>query len=58
MRLHSGEHPRLGATDVLPFVPIEGVSLDDCAALPTRPVNVSQMNFDPGLLLRTRSETH
>ncbi|HJX91488.1 MAG TPA: glutamate formimidoyltransferase [Pyrinomonadaceae bacterium] len=33
MRLHSGEHPRLGATDVLPFVPIKGVSLDDCAAL-------------------------
>ena len=33
MRLHSGEHPRLGATDVLPFVPIKGVSLDDCAVL-------------------------
>jgi len=33
MRLHSGEHPRLGATDVLPFVPIKGVSLVDCAAL-------------------------
>ena len=33
MRLHRGEHPRLGATDVLPFVPIKGVSLDDCAAL-------------------------
>jgi len=33
MRLHSGVHPRLGATDVLPFVPIRGVSLDDCATL-------------------------
>jgi len=33
MRVHRGEHPRLGATDVLPFVPIEGVSLDDCATL-------------------------
>ena len=30
MRTHSGEHPRLGATDVLPFVPLEGVSMDDC----------------------------
>ena len=33
MRAHTGVHPRLGATDVLPFVPISGVSLDDCAAL-------------------------
>jgi glutamate formiminotransferase/glutamate formiminotransferase/formiminotetrahydrofolate cyclodeaminase len=33
MRRHRGEHPRLGATDVLPFVPIRGVSLEDCAAL-------------------------
>jgi glutamate formiminotransferase len=33
MRRHSGVHPRLGATDVLPFVPISGVSLEDCAAL-------------------------
>ena len=33
MRTHSGVHPRLGATDVLPFVPIRGVSLDDCVLL-------------------------
>jgi glutamate formiminotransferase/glutamate formiminotransferase/formiminotetrahydrofolate cyclodeaminase len=33
IRSHSGVHPRLGATDVLPFVPIRGVSLDDCATL-------------------------
>lgn len=33
MRLHKGEHPRLGATDVLPFVPIKGVSLEECASL-------------------------
>src|SRR6185436_2339255 len=33
MRSHSGVHPRLGATDVLPFVPIRGVSMDDCVAL-------------------------
>jgi glutamate formiminotransferase/glutamate formiminotransferase/formiminotetrahydrofolate cyclodeaminase len=33
MRTHRGVHPRLGATDVLPFVPILGVTLDDCAAL-------------------------
>ena len=33
MRLHQGVHPRLGATDVLPFVPISGVTIDDCVAL-------------------------
>jgi glutamate formiminotransferase len=30
---HSGAHPRIGATDVVPFIPIEGVSLEDCAEL-------------------------
>jgi glutamate formiminotransferase len=30
MRTHKGEHPRLGATDVLPFVPVRGVTMDDC----------------------------
>jgi glutamate formiminotransferase/formiminotetrahydrofolate cyclodeaminase len=30
---HAGEHPRMGATDVVPFVPVEGVTLDDCAEL-------------------------
>ncbi len=30
---HQGVHPRIGATDVVPFVPIEGVTLEDCAAV-------------------------
>ncbi len=30
---HQGEHPRLGATDVVPFVPLSGTSMDDCIAL-------------------------
>ncbi|HEV2834231.1 MAG TPA: glutamate formimidoyltransferase [Pyrinomonadaceae bacterium] len=33
MRTHQGEHPRLGATDVLPFVPVRGVTMDDCVQL-------------------------
>ncbi len=33
MRHHTGQHPRLGATDVLPFVPVRGVTLDDCVKL-------------------------
>lgn len=30
---HKGEHPRMGATDVVPFVPVAGVTMDDCVAL-------------------------
>jgi len=33
LRAHEGEHPRLGAVDVVPFVPIEGVTMADCVAL-------------------------
>ena len=33
LRQHSGEHPRLGAVDVVPFVPIEGATMKDCVAL-------------------------
>jgi glutamate formiminotransferase len=33
LRTHRGEHPRLGAVDVVPFVPIEGVTMDECVAL-------------------------
>jgi glutamate formiminotransferase len=30
---HQGAHPRLGASDVVPFIPIEGVTLEDCVAI-------------------------
>lgn len=33
LRLHTGEHPRIGATDVVPFVPLEDATMDDCVAL-------------------------
>jgi glutamate formiminotransferase/formiminotetrahydrofolate cyclodeaminase len=36
MNVHKGAHPRVGATDVVPFIPVEGVSLDDCVALAKR----------------------
>ena len=29
---HTGEHPRIGATDVCPFIPLEGATMDDCVA--------------------------
>ncbi|MBL8996152.1 MAG: glutamate formimidoyltransferase [Gemmatimonadetes bacterium] len=30
---HEGEHPRIGATDVCPFIPLEGTSMEDCVVL-------------------------
>ena len=33
LRTHRGEHPRMGAVDVVPFIPIRGSSLEDCVAL-------------------------
>ncbi len=36
MRHHTGAHARHGATDVCPFVPVTGVTMDDCAALARR----------------------
>ena len=33
---HSGAHPRMGATDVVPFIPVGGVAIEDCVALAKR----------------------
>jgi len=33
---HHGAHPRMGATDVVPFVPVQGTTMDDCVALARR----------------------
>ena len=33
LRTHKGEHPRLGAVDVVPFIPIDGVTMPECVAL-------------------------
>jgi glutamate formiminotransferase/formiminotetrahydrofolate cyclodeaminase len=36
MSAHRGAHPRIGAVDVVPFVPVSGVTMDDCAVLARR----------------------
>src|ERR1041384_5510124 len=33
---HSGEHPRMGASDVVPFIPLEGTTMEDCIVLARR----------------------
>ncbi|MDY7039364.1 MAG: glutamate formimidoyltransferase [Chloroflexota bacterium] len=36
MEQHSGAHPRMGATDVVPFIPVRGVTMDDCVKIARR----------------------
>lgn len=36
MDVHRGQHPRLGATDVVPFIPIRDISMDECVAMVRR----------------------
>jgi glutamate formiminotransferase / formiminotetrahydrofolate cyclodeaminase len=36
MTEHKGAHPRVGATDVVPFIPIEGLTIEDCVGLARR----------------------
>ncbi len=36
LRTHRGEHPRMGAVDVIPFIPLEGATIKDCVALARR----------------------
>jgi glutamate formiminotransferase len=33
LRTHTGAHPRIGAVDVIPFVPVQGISMEECVAL-------------------------
>jgi glutamate formiminotransferase/formiminotetrahydrofolate cyclodeaminase len=33
LNTHTGAHPRMGATDVVPFIPIDGVTIEDCVAM-------------------------
>ena len=46
LRTHRGAHPRLGAVDVVPFVPIEGVTMNDCVALATEVAAMVAEQFD------------
>ena len=41
MSQHSGTHPRMGATDVCPFIPVSSVSDDECIELSKQPIGCS-----------------
>jgi len=36
LNVHTGQHPRIGAADVVPLVPVEGVAMEECVALAER----------------------
>lgn len=46
LRTHRGVHPRMGAVDVLPFVPLEGATLEDCIAVARRVGATVATRFD------------
>lgn len=46
LRAHRGVHPRMGAVDVIPFVPLDGSSLEDCVALARRLGALVATRFD------------
>jgi glutamate formiminotransferase/formiminotetrahydrofolate cyclodeaminase len=54
---HRGEHPRMGATDVVPFVPVRDVTMDDCVALARRLAERVGLELDIPVFLYARAAT-
>jgi len=46
MRVHSGEHARMGSVDVVPFIPIRGITMDECIILSERYANSVSKELD------------
>src|SRR3989441_3136125 len=54
---HRGEHPRMGATDVVPFVPVQGVTMDDCVALARQLAQRAAAELEIPIYLYARAAT-
>jgi glutamate formiminotransferase / 5-formyltetrahydrofolate cyclo-ligase len=57
LRTHRGEHPRLGAVDVVPFIPIEGAAMADCVALAREVGQAVAARFDLPVFLYEEAAT-
>ena len=57
LRTHRGVHPRMGAVDVLPFVPLEGATLEDCIGLARRVGAAVAARFDVPVYLYEAAAT-
>jgi glutamate formiminotransferase len=55
---HQGAHPRLGAADVVPFIPIDGVTLEDCVAIARRVGEEIWKRFQIPVYLYESAATH
>ncbi len=58
MRTHRGAHPRVGAVDVVPFVPLAGSTMDECVALARRVGSVVADRFQVPVYLYEEAATH
>jgi glutamate formiminotransferase/glutamate formiminotransferase/formiminotetrahydrofolate cyclodeaminase len=58
LRVHTGVHPRVGATDVVPFVPIKGVSMRDCVQAARRLGRRVGTELDIPVFLYERAASH
>lgn len=52
---HTGEHPRMGATDVVPFVPVAGVTMEECVALARRLAEQAAKELEIPIFLYARA---
>lgn len=57
LRAHRGLHPRLGAVDVVPFVPLEGATMADCVSLATRVAGTVAERFQLPVYLYEQAAT-
>ncbi len=55
---HQGAHPRMGATDVVPFIPIEGVTIEDCVAIARKVGEEIWKRFQIPVYLYESAATH
>ena len=51
MAEHTGEHARMGAVDVVPFIPVQGVTMDECVELSERYAMIASEKFDLSVYL-------
>ena len=58
LRTHTGEHPRLGAVDVVPFVPIEGVTMAECVTLASETARAVAERFGVPVYLYEEASTN
>lgn len=56
LRNHKGEHPRMGAVDVVPFVPIKDVTMEDCVALSRTVAQMISSEFNVPVYLYEESQ--